>query len=72
MKVDISTKLDVDESDTYDNDLLKAGKEPDIKEEDKNANTLRTKSIRSAKACKLDHDNNLVTKTPHSGYARGI
>ena len=63
-KVDISTKSDVDELEVDGDDSLEVYEEPDIKDEDAEANILATKSTCNAKASKLDHREKTVTKSP--------
>ena len=76
VKVDISAKSDVDESEAKGDDPLEAHEEPDMEEEeDAEANIPATKSTRSAEASKLDYGKKPATKAPpppqHSNETMG-
>ena len=66
VKVDISAKSEVDESEANGDDPLEeVNKEPDIEEEDAEANIPPTKSTRSAGTSKLNHGKKSATKALH-------
>ena len=60
--MDISAKLDVDDLEVNNNNLLEPNEEPHIEEEDVEANILATKFTHSPKAEKLVHDKKPATK----------
>ena len=63
MKVNISTKLDVDNMKVNDNDSLEPNEKPDIKEEDEEAN-FPHKIHYSTEVTKLYHNKKPTTKSP--------
>ena len=65
VKVDISAKLDVDESEANGDDPLEeVNEEPDFEEDDAVGNIPPMKSICSAEALELNHNKKPATKAP--------